>query len=1377
MTEGRVPRRVSEVNRDPRSTAVPGPLRYWRNAQAYVLLGEPGSGKTTAFEMERDADLSDSEMVQARDFAELDISSHPEWRGKTLFIDGLDEIRTASSNWREPLDSIRRSLKGLGHPRFRLSCRAGEWLGEDDEAALRRLSPYGELVVLHLEPLSEGEFRTLLERRVGPTRASELMSYAHEYDLYGFLQNPLNVKLLMEAGIRAGQISGPRGLFEASCKSMIQEQNTAHRAATRGGDRPSEAALLKASGRLCAISLLTDSRGWSVDPAVPTARYPSSRDIEDADPDVTAGELDRALGTRLFRLTHAGCFEPIHRKVAEFLGGRFLGELVERRIVSPARLRSLMAGDDGIAVLSLRGLAAWIAVHSPKARPSLIRDDPIGMAVYGDASGFSFEDQRQLLSNLRDRASEVNIWKWPDAALPPLATPGALPIVRDLISARERDDATQSLVYLALRAMAKTRGSSIPGNLRPPLLGVARDPDWWPGTRESALEAWVASLPNDEGDIDEALKLLNEIREGKTNDPRRGLTGWLLYFLYPEHVTPQELWGFARPAYPHDGTGMGHWEFWRNELPRRSEDEGCLADVLDSLCQWLPGAIGDCLVDVCIRDGVAKLLDCALEQHGDEIETERLYAWLAVVLPRMRNRRGLALSPDPDFRPLQEDITAKINAWLRARPSTQKALILEIIRQQDDLDIIQGEFPPGTGLLSLGDVLAGAPVGDFAPWFLEQAVSLAESRPELARHMLARTGIGTDTLKGLALEEVRTRVSGHPLLEERLEQLLKPVPQPSPRPRRTHKRKEWIDQVRRHADALGQGEGPPKVYHEIARAYLGINNSVPGDAPVERIRNLFLDDEELSQVALNGLRRMAGRTDLPTLEELVGIDEDGRESYFVLPGLAALEEEERTVNQAGARLEGDVLQRALGSLFLAKDYGGTQPAWYRRALRSHPEEVADAFAKVYGSFVRRSSGVMDGRLRALTRDESHRNVARAALPRLLRSFPAKASTSQVFLLDDLIPAALELVDRDELASIVHRKLKSISLRIGHRIRWLATGMLLGERGSAERLDGFLTDGSNASVRELAAFLRDEMVSKRIRSLPERSLAMLVRRVGAYFAPTSGLGLSGDVEETVQANGLMRTAIDVLSLRRSAETTELFQALIDDEALAAWREPIAKASDAQRLVRLDAEFEPPMISDVMMVLKDAQPANAADLAALAADRIRLVGEQVRDSDADLWRHYWSEEKRGKPMAPKVEHSCQSALLAALRPQLPERVRVDQEATHAGRRRADLQVSFNDFAVPVETKMSSSRDLWTAVTTQLIPRYTRDPRSDGYGIYVVFWHGPKHAKTPTPRGEPPRTPDELEDRLQQELSADVRRKIPVIVLDVSPPWQEEEPAAQA
>ena len=83
-----------------------------------MLLGDPGAGKSTAFDAECGVSRDGACFVTARDLLTFDVQSHPEWHGKTLFIDGLDEVRAGAGDVRTPFDAIRRQLDKLGKPRL-----------------------------------------------------------------------------------------------------------------------------------------------------------------------------------------------------------------------------------------------------------------------------------------------------------------------------------------------------------------------------------------------------------------------------------------------------------------------------------------------------------------------------------------------------------------------------------------------------------------------------------------------------------------------------------------------------------------------------------------------------------------------------------------------------------------------------------------------------------------------------------------------------------------------------------------------------------------------------------------------------------------------------------------------------------------------------------------------------------------------------------------------------------------------------------------------------------------------------------------------------------------------------------------------------------
>ena len=382
------------------------PLEVFRERPAYVLLGDPGAGKTTAFEQEREALGERAHFVTARDFLTFDPDQHPEWCERTLFIDGLDEVRARTSDARQPFDDIRRRLDQLGKPRFRLSCRAADWLGPNDVAKLTSVTQDGKVpTVLLLEPLTDSDIREILNCDPNVDDPEDFIKVVRERGLGELLTNPQTLVLIAKAVAKDGNWPESRmETFEMACLHIATENNEEHRISAR---LPAPAKVLKAAGRLNAALLLSGGGGYTLEKNEPEDGYPGLESFEDESREL----LRFALSTKLFKSVDVGRFEPVHRHIAEFLGGRYLAKVIDDGL--PARrATALMAGYDGSVVTELRGLSAWIAAHCRNARKDLIARDPTGVGLYGDIRSFGLQEKRELLLALGREGSRLG---WGDS--------------------------------------------------------------------------------------------------------------------------------------------------------------------------------------------------------------------------------------------------------------------------------------------------------------------------------------------------------------------------------------------------------------------------------------------------------------------------------------------------------------------------------------------------------------------------------------------------------------------------------------------------------------------------------------------------------------------------------------------------------------------------------------------------------------------------------------------------------------------------------------------------------------------------------------------------------------------------------------------------
>ena len=190
---------------------------------------------------------------------------------------------------------------------------------------------------------------------------------------------------------------------------------------------------------------------------------------------------------------------------------------------------------------------------------------------------------------------------------------------------------------------------------------------------------------------------------------------------------------------------------------------------------------------------------------------------------------------------------------------------------------------------------------------------------------------------------------------------------------------------------------------------------------------------------------------------------------------------------------------------------------------------------------------------------------------------------------------------------------------------------------------------------------------------------------------------------------------------------------------------------------------------METLDGGTPANAGDLAALLFDELKELSLKIRHGSTSDWRQHWNVDRHRHPTTPRPEDACRDALLSDLQERLG-RLGIDAqpEGVYADDKRSDIRVSFAGFNVPVEIKRSCHPDVWTAVHTQLIAKYTRDPGAAGYGIYLVLWFGDADKCRPTKLdGWAPQTAEDVRLRIEQSLDDRETRLISVCVLDVAAP----------
>ncbi len=1331
------------------------PLESFRNEPAYVLLGSPGSGKTEAFKHE--ARNEGVKYHTARDLRTLGPGS--EGRHDMLCIDGLDETRAGSSDGRTPFDEIRARLQQLGRPRFRLSCREADWFGANDRERLEAVAPNGDVLVLRLDPLSDQGVHDILDKNLGVEDPQGFVEAARERGVDGLLRNPLNLEMLAAA---VGDEEWPRTkteTFDLACRKLVSEENPEHQIAWSGA--ADTTALLDAAGDLCAVLLLAGKAGVTLPGTAPNPDHPRLAHL----PRVDQQLLPRVLDTDLFALAAEGRLVPAHRQLAEFLAARRIADLIDNGL-PVRRLLSLMTGFDGGIISEFRGLAAWLAAQSKAARPEVIERDPLGTVLHGDVQDFSTPEKRLVLQALKAE-TDRNPWVVGETLLASrlgsLAGSDLVDDFRQALTDPPRDEAHRSFVLLILRAV---RAGAPMSGLARPLMTIVRDETWPTSVRNTALEAYIRARKGDPRAAAVLRTLLDDVYSGAVATQNDDLLGTLLTELYPDDLPVADLVGYLRqPARRNLWTRYG--VFWTDHVRAKST-----IDQMAQLLQLLKGPMERVRsksggaprnVALVVRPPVM-LLRHLLEHSPESVAQELLVHWLDFA-GWLEFGNGSVVGDAEFFR-----------TWLGENPDVQKAIIEDgVARCRDDRHFFTcmgyvkrslfGATPPKEYGAWCAERAIAASTAEVADWFVWEAAEFVHNRQG------HETGCGADVAGKLRVDvRLTQRFEGRLAAladQSRFDEKTKKTRQAnqSPNDGRFDNLRGW---VKANAAALHGNECRPDLLHELATAYLNGFSDVRGETPDERLRYLLGADDDLLGAAMAGLRGTTHRSDLPTWTEISKLAAENRTHYLAHPFMVGLEELSRATETADFHLSDAQTRLAVAIHFTVvrwrrQDSSEGPPLWLRNCLVREPDTVGEVWARCAGAQLRSGAKSLEG-VGGLAHEPAYADLARAATVPLLRAFPIRCGAGQLWIVRSLLKAAVSHGRGTQLLELIEAKVGYRSMNASQRVYWLTAGLFVRPETYGDRLEAYVA-GKSRRIQRLVEMLPRAVTD----SWDSTVLQRLIRLLGPYSEAPPTAGHTYSVTWPIQANYRLHSLIERLAADTSAAASHALESLARDDRLVNWRSQLLDRLHRPKGLHREAVYAHPPLEQVAEVLDNRRPANAADLWALTVDLLQQSSRRIRDGATSDWRQYWNVDQYNRAETAKPEDACRDALLSDLEQALaPLEVEATPEGRYANDKRSDIRLSVPGFNVPIEIKRSCHPNWYSAIRTQLIPKYTRDPGTDGYGIYLVFWFGEAEGCKPKPAsGRRPKSPEEVRKALLDSLGDQERRKIWVCVIDVSKP----------
>lgn len=1316
------------------------------SAQNLVVLGDPGSGKSSLFKA-----YSAKEggcYFTVRDFLNTPSDEVP--RDQILWIDALDETRSGRSD-QSTIDQLTRKLAMIRPQGMRLSCRVADWLDKTDLAALR---PYfnksGAATVVRLLALTKSEQMSVLASSCYDD-AERFVEEAIRRQLGPLLENPHTLLMLAKVVRRGNWPLSQTELFDRAVLLLLDEQNPLHAEKDLGPGRFTAKELLSAAGALCALRLLSDCQGFSLAASSDDESIACYREIDLA----PKAELYAALSRRAFVSIGQGGVDYTHRTIAEFLAARYL----VRQLSSGFSLGRLLAllGIEERPPTALRGLFAWLVTLVADPTP-LMDYDPVGVLLYGDVSNWSSANRLRLVHALASH-SKQDPWFLSRRHLPDTAKA----LADSALTGQYQHLLTSSESSLSLRLFVlslQKRGRILPG-FTAILKALVRDVKAHYALRVLAMEVLH------EGDDASRHALLAAYSHlGSSEDDLRLRSACL---------------------HAHLGDGLD------------AKDFIAFWDDLESYEEQLPIGITIGLLDH-VDSSVAKAI---LEQiQGRAIpnssvfasrrgprEASRLYEQLvAVALPvttdpqqaydwfksymRRAQSHGQAGALDKAFKAFP-DLGRKLlcaaltYADFSSTSDTSWVRFIHAMRSWLDPDDTLNE------MLQAVCVASGERRSLIYKAALNESLRLGDKAAEQSAEFSALEE--DDPVLGAVRQAWQAQRNQPPDLISQYTQ------------QEEQRTEAWrvSKQARfeHHAAAISSASDLG-LLEEAAEIYFWQDQPQNAAAPSSpQLRLKWALGEQGSASVLKGFEALVTALPPPALSKLFADYREKRSTPWsaLLAALDIYREQGKEIKA----LPEPLLASALLIEAIFPVYVHTKSSvdqwhheWVDEVVEAKPALAADTYLAFLANELAQHN-LHPHCLMALGHPALVGDHRGRGLVQLLHSYPLpKADVLTQILLwiqEDGVwhaikPLALETVNSLQAKpSLSSNELQCLGI-------WLWFGFTIAPTVYQPILSSLSSEQLDVAIWEiLEEGVEAGFGSHKDWSYTLSQLEFAVTWAASRYPQTDHpVGGSMGTRNPWDASMHIQSMIAQIASLTSHQARVVMARLVQSSELESYRDLVLHHKANQLTASVDASHVAPSWEVAQEALANRAPHSHQDMVAVVLDHLADVQRHISHGNEDPYKLFWNTDSANRLDRPKTEDPARDALLGMLRYRLsPHELRAEPEGHMSADKRADIVILGRNIKAVIEIKRDFHAEVWSAATEQLDRLYTPDPEAGGLGIYLVFWYGEKRTSMipspPNGKGRP-QSAAEMMRMLQEALPSSAVKRIKIVVIDVSGPGME-------